>query len=203
MIPRRIRPSFSSTRRRPQASIGGRSGRCGGGEWRWELPVALAGLDGEPPDRWLLFETNQGTDDHLTRHSIALRPSTSVSITGRVGAPPRTVRGGHVVFPLLGRHPIDIVAYEPSKGFRARGRDLAPRDGLREGNEGVGTTRAVSVPALRDASPSVRRPSHHSTSEDFPRLVRTARGVPSSSEQAAETDGLRPRRKGSGGRQAA
>src|SRR3990170_1913353 len=74
--------------------------------------------------------------------------------------------------------------------------------GMREANEVVGTTRAVSVPALRDASPSVRRPSHHSTSEDFPRLVRTARGVPSSSEQAAETDGLRTSRKGSGSRQA-
>jgi len=109
------------------------------GDDPWELPVALAGLDGEPPDRWLLFETNQGTDDHLTRHSIALRPSTSVSITGRVGAPPRTVRGGHVVFPLLGRHPIDIVAYEPSKGFRARVRDLAPGDVIRA----VGSIRDV------------------------------------------------------------
>ncbi len=101
------------------------------GDDPWELPVALAGLRGEVPDRWLLFETNQGTDDHVIENPAALEPRTSVSIIGTVMGPPRTVPGGHVVVRLRGRHEIDVLAYEPSKGFRAHVRALASGDVVR------------------------------------------------------------------------
>src|SRR3989304_2642227 len=94
-------------------------------------PAALAPLRGERPDRWLLFETNQGTDDHVIADPREARPRTSVSIAGEVAAPPRTFPGGHVVFPLRGREALDVVAYEPSKQFRRVVRALAPGDRVR------------------------------------------------------------------------
>lgn len=96
-----------------------------------ELPPALASLGGEPPARWLLFETNQGTDDHVLRNPRAARPWTTIEVSGTVLDEPRTVPGGHVVLPILWREPIDVLAYEPSKGFRAVLRALAPGDSIR------------------------------------------------------------------------
>ncbi len=96
-----------------------------------ELPEALRSLGGETPDRWLLFETNQGTDDHVLRDPVEARPWTTVEVTGTVAAEPRTIPGGHVVFPLRWRGTIDAVAYEPSKGFRDVVRALAPGDSVR------------------------------------------------------------------------
>jgi len=96
-----------------------------------ELPAALRSLGGEPPDRWLLFETNQGTDDHVLREPREARPWTTVDVTGTVDGAPRTIPGGHVVFPLRWRGRIDAIAYEPSKGFRDIVRALAPGDSVR------------------------------------------------------------------------
>ncbi|MFQ5552973.1 MAG: DUF1743 domain-containing protein [Thermoplasmata archaeon] len=102
------------------------------GERPAELPLALATLRGEPLDRWLLFETNQGTDDHLVDRRVEeLRPHTSAILEGRVGDPPRTVRGGHVVFSLHDGAEVDCVAYEPSKSFRRVVRRLRPWDQIR------------------------------------------------------------------------
>ena len=96
-----------------------------------KLPAALRSLGGEPPDRWLLFETNQGTDDHVLHDPSEARPWTTLDVTGTVGGEPRTIPGGHVVFPLRWRGMIDAVAYEPSKGFRGVVRALAPGDSVR------------------------------------------------------------------------
>ncbi|MFQ5986021.1 MAG: DUF1743 domain-containing protein [Thermoplasmata archaeon] len=102
------------------------------GEQPAELPLALATLRGEPLDRWLVFETNQGTDDHLVDRRVEeLRPHTSAILEGRVGDPPRSVRGGHVVFSLHDGAEVDCLAYEPSKSFRRVVRRLRPRDRIR------------------------------------------------------------------------
>ncbi len=103
------------------------------------LPGALASLGGEPPDRWLVFETNQGTDDHILPRATEALPWTTVSIAGEVRAAPRTFAGGHVVFPLLWRGLLDVVAYEPSKQFRNVVRGLAPGDRVRA----IGAVREV------------------------------------------------------------
>jgi tRNA(Ile2)-agmatinylcytidine synthase len=80
------------------------------------LPDAMRMIRGERPEGWLIFETNQGTGDHVARHSVPL-PRTTVRLEGEVTKPPRTLHGGHVVFQVDG---LDVTAYEPSKSFRQR-----------------------------------------------------------------------------------
>ena len=88
------------------------------------LPQALGMLRGERPDRWLVFETNQGTDDHVSRRGTTA-PRSAARFKGRVTRSPHTIFGGHVVFELDSH---DVTAYEPSKQFRRIVRGLALRD---------------------------------------------------------------------------
>jgi tRNA(Ile2)-agmatinylcytidine synthase len=113
-----------------------------------ELPPALRSLGGEPPDRWLLFETNQGTDDHVLRDPRIAKPWTTLEIAGTVVAEPRTIPGGHVVVPLQWRETIDIVAYEPSKRFRRVVRALSPGDLVRVVGAVRETPRSLNIEKL-------------------------------------------------------
>jgi tRNA(Ile2)-agmatinylcytidine synthase len=88
------------------------------------LQQAMRMIRGEPPVGWLLFETNQGTDDHVLRRSLP-EPRLTVRKTGIVSSPPRAFPGGHVVFRV---GDIDVAAYEPSKQFRSLIRGLWPGD---------------------------------------------------------------------------
>jgi tRNA(Ile2)-agmatinylcytidine synthase len=88
------------------------------------LPAAMRTVDGEPPAGWIVFETNQGTDDHV-HPSPSYAPRTTVQVDRQVSALPRTIRGGHVVVEMSG---LDAAAYEPSKGFRDIVRALRPGD---------------------------------------------------------------------------
>jgi tRNA(Ile2)-agmatinylcytidine synthase len=85
-----------------------------------ELVIASSQVKSEPVDSWLLFETNQGTDDHLQKKQIAyIQPFESVIIEGSVVADPFTIQGGHVLFAI--KDPsgtIPCAAYEPTKEFR-------------------------------------------------------------------------------------
>jgi tRNA(Ile2)-agmatinylcytidine synthase len=85
-----------------------------------DLISALRNVKSEPIDRWLLFLTNQGTDEHLRRCKISdIEPYRSVIVRGRVLTNPRTIRGGHVVFRITDNTgEIDCTTYEPSKQFR-------------------------------------------------------------------------------------
>ncbi|HEX16860.1 MAG TPA: DUF1743 domain-containing protein, partial [Thermoplasmatales archaeon] len=48
---------------------------------------------------WLLFETNQATDDHLERKKISdIKPYESVIVKGLVDRDPFVIEGGHVIF---------------------------------------------------------------------------------------------------------
>ncbi len=99
-----------------------------------ELPRALAALRTEPIDRWLLFETNQGTDDHLlVNRGQALVPRTSVAIDGIVASAPTILRGGHVVFTVRrpGGESVPCTVYEPAKQLRRTVRALRAHDGVR------------------------------------------------------------------------
>jgi len=99
-----------------------------------DLPDALRAVTSEPFDRWMLFETNQGTDDHLIPADGGdLVPRTSVIVEGVVAANPWTRPGGHVVFPLARTRgdAVDCVAYEPSKQFRRVVRALRTGDRVR------------------------------------------------------------------------
>lgn len=96
-----------------------------------ELPRAMRMIRGEAPERWLLFETNQGTDDHVIPEDWSLRPFTATTLEGRVGSVPATISGGHVFFELRGRRSLTVGAYEPSKQFRDTVRALRPGDRVR------------------------------------------------------------------------
>ena len=112
------------------------------------LPDALRALRTEPVDRWLLFETNQGTDDHIAA-SARLVPGTSVSVQGVVVESPRVLAGGHVVLTLRrGGARMDCTAYEPSKELRRTVRSLAPGDRVRVLGSVRASPRTINVEKL-------------------------------------------------------
>ena len=78
------------------------------GESADELLEALRFLahESEPVDKWLIFQTNQGTDDHLISTKISnIQPYISVIASGLVALPPLTISGGHVFFDLTNGSP--------------------------------------------------------------------------------------------------
>jgi len=95
-----------------------------------ELQAAMQMISSEPIAGWLLFQTNQGTDDHLQTCLInQVQPYHSVQVKGRVDTCPRTITGGHVLFSLRDSTGIiDCAAYEPTKQFRNTIRQLLAGD---------------------------------------------------------------------------
>jgi tRNA(Ile2)-agmatinylcytidine synthase len=95
-----------------------------------ELPMAMASVRSEEKERWLLFISNQGTDDHIIRRWKALEPWSSYQVRGVVAEAPRSLPGGHVIFrlSLCRGGEVDCAAYEPSKEFRGVVRQLMAGD---------------------------------------------------------------------------
>jgi tRNA(Ile2)-agmatinylcytidine synthase len=94
-----------------------------------ELLRARTVITGEPADGWLLFLTNQATDEHIVDRKIGeLRPRDSVRVHARVTARPTTVPGGHVLVKISDGDEIDAMFYEPSRRFREVARKLIPGD---------------------------------------------------------------------------
>ncbi|MDR1405055.1 MAG: tRNA(Ile)(2)-agmatinylcytidine synthase [Candidatus Methanoplasma sp.] len=72
----------------------------------------------EPLDRWVIFLTNQGTDDHIIYNSKERVPNQSYYVEGKVTGS-RRIAGGHVFTDILTKHgSVTVGAYEPSKEFR-------------------------------------------------------------------------------------
>lgn len=94
------------------------------------LPKAASTIESEKKASWLVFLTNQGTDDHIQKASVsALEPFTSVSVRGVVASQPVMIKGGHLIFKLTnGKSTVDCAIYEPAKSFRRVGEALAPGD---------------------------------------------------------------------------
>ena len=94
-----------------------------------ELLKARRMIRGERSDKWLLFLTNQATEDHIVRRRVSdLRPWESARIHVRVAAAPVTIPGGHVIVRVSDGDEMDAAFYEPSKGFREVARKLIPGD---------------------------------------------------------------------------
>ena len=82
-------------------------------------------------ERWMVFRSNQGTSAHMTRKTTIsnLRPYMAITVEGMVSSNPRSIEGGHVVFPLTdATGTIDCAAYEPSGSFRNIVTLLKPND---------------------------------------------------------------------------
>jgi len=96
-----------------------------------ELESASKIVKSEPIDSWLIFETNQGTDDHLQQKNIIdVKPFESVIVKGMVTNIPQTIKGGHVFFEIRDnkKNTITCAAYEPTKQFRRIIRNLTIGD---------------------------------------------------------------------------
>ncbi len=94
-----------------------------------DLLEAKGTIRSEKIDRWILFETNQGTDEHLQRMRVPnVKRYTSVITRGKVSSIPRTIKGGHVIFSITDNMTIECAAYEPTKEFRHLIRNLVPGD---------------------------------------------------------------------------
>jgi len=99
------------------------------GDSSTELLRARMMIKGEAPDKWLLFMTNQATEDHIVPRRISgLKPMMSVRVRARVVANPRTIAGGHVIVRVSDGDEVDAAFYEPSRGFREIARELLPGD---------------------------------------------------------------------------
>ncbi len=128
------------------------------GDVAGDLPVALATLRTEEVGRWLLFETNQGTDEHLVpRDPCELKPHTSAIVRGLVGGSPVTRPGGHVVVPLTNGGEVDCVAYEPTKSFRKVVLELSPGDEVRAYGSVRSEPRSLNLEKLEVLHLSSRR----------------------------------------------
>ncbi len=96
-----------------------------------ELLSAKDMVDSEPPESWILFMTNQGTDDHIVRRTVSTAsPLESVSIRVTVVSRARDIQGGHVIVRAADPEEIDLAFYEPSRSFREVARGLVPGDEL-------------------------------------------------------------------------
>ncbi|MDO5853144.1 MAG: tRNA(Ile)(2)-agmatinylcytidine synthase [Thermoplasmata archaeon] len=85
----------------------------------------------EPIERWMVFLTNQGTDDHIIRHPTELVPNQSYVLEGTVSSRSRHIEGGHVLVDVSTRlGTVTCAAYEPSKEFRHAVDWLDPGDSV-------------------------------------------------------------------------
>lgn len=100
------------------------------GENSKDLDNAKELIKSEKIESWLIFETNQGTDDHLQKKSInKIEAYDSVIAEGIVSKIPITIKGGHVIFSIKdSTGEIDCAAYEPTKEFRNIIRELIVGD---------------------------------------------------------------------------
>lgn len=87
----------------------------------------------EPVERWVIFRTNQGTDDHLRRVEdlSQVEPYTSVIVRGTVFAGPKMVPTRHAIFSIRDETAqVDCAAYEPTGGLRKVAMNLIIGDSL-------------------------------------------------------------------------
>ncbi len=114
-----------------------------------ELSKAMGGLVSEKKASYLVFLTNQATDDHIVRNWRELAPNSSYLIEGKVSREPRIFEGGHVVLAVTSRgHKVNAMAYEPSKDFRKVVRSLAVGDTIRVMGEMRESPRTLNIEKL-------------------------------------------------------
>jgi len=102
------------------------------GESPASVSKAAALIRAEPVERFVVYRTNQGTDMHLIPAAKVseIRDMHSYRLEGTVSAVPKTIPGGHVIFPIKDKekNEIDCAAFEPTKNFRLLIRKLRPGD---------------------------------------------------------------------------
>ena len=128
-----------------------------------ELMSAKEMIRGEPPAKWLMYMSNQGTEDHIARRRVReLRPGDSAKVDARVVAAPSTIPGGHVIVRLGDGDEIDAAFYEQSRGMRDVARELMPGDEVTVCGSVRSSPRSLNVEKLRVVrlEPHVRKVSN-------------------------------------------
>ena len=85
----------------------------------------------EPIERWVIYRTNQGTDEHLTklRKIKEIKPYQPAKTLVKIVEPPKIIPGGHVIVKATDNTAtIDLAAYEPTGNFRKIIQKLIPED---------------------------------------------------------------------------
>ena len=94
-----------------------------------DLIPASETISSEEVYRWMIFLTNQGTDDHIITEFESLRPNASYLVRGTVISHSKRIRGGHTFVDIDTEYgTITCGAYEPSKEFRMAFDKLLPGD---------------------------------------------------------------------------
>jgi len=78
-------------------------------------------LGPEKPNRWILYKTNQATDNHLRTIEVGdLSERDSVWLEVTVSSEPHVIKGGHRFFEVSDENGVAVkcAAFEPSKTFR-------------------------------------------------------------------------------------
>ncbi len=126
------------------------------------LPVLEASP--ERPEGWMLFASNQASGDHVSRVPL-LRDAPhwgTIEIPLTVTGDPADQRGGHTRVPCSDAfgHPVDIIAFEPTKRFRDVVRALRPGDRITAVGAFDETLRLerLRVDALAEASVKTANP---------------------------------------------
>ena len=140
------------------------------------LAAARRLIRSEPVERWLIFRTNQGSGDHLSRTPVAeLGPFGSTVLSGEIDAPVEVGPGGHARFSLRtpGGALLRCVAFEPTKTLPRLAARLRPGDRIR-----VWGGRATDE-ALRLEGIEVLRTVRRRDAGDNPVCPRCGRAMPS------------------------
>jgi Predicted DNA-binding protein containing a Zn-ribbon domain len=120
------------------------------GEIKDELLGGYETIQTEPLGRWIIFLTNQGTDDHIIYNTRELTSESSYYIEGRVTSPSRHEKGGHTFMDVETRFgTLTLGAYEPSKEFRQLFDNLMPGDRIGVMGELRKEPRTLNVEKLR------------------------------------------------------
>ncbi len=132
-----------------------------------------AEIESEPVHATALFETNQGTDAHLSDGTVGdLTEKRGYRVRGRVAATPDTREGGHVFFPIeSGGERLRCAAFEPTKRFRDRVRSLRPGDRVTVAGEVTNGTLKLEKFAVREL---VRTESRTPTCPDCGKRMKSA-----------------------------
>ncbi len=100
------------------------------GEDPHDLIKAADHVESESPLGWIIYQSNQATDDQFIRTTIKdITANRSVITLGKINSTPKTAQGGHVFVSLKDdTGTIDCAAYEPTKEFRTIIRALREGD---------------------------------------------------------------------------
>lgn len=96
-----------------------------------DLPALLSD-NGVTYDRYLCYQSNQATDDHIIKGHGEFNDGISYEVEGMVDSRPTVITGSHYFsFLNSGGHILKIAAFEPTKEFRELFRQIVPGDHIR------------------------------------------------------------------------